>query len=177
MAAQLAVEYTRQGGRETFLFYPIVFLYRHHVELMLKKLILAFDDAGVRRITQAEQLSKPALKSLEQGKKAHSLQWLWDWLRPLVQALGNNVVSTEEVVGINSYIRQLNGVDPDSVKFRYTAGIQEAKAKLGKVQKLGAEVDIRAFAEAMERLANFLDGLDSYVDSLIDCHHEVMTDS
>jgi hypothetical protein len=177
MAAQLAVEHVRQGAHESFLFYPIVFLYRHHVELMLKKLILAFGDAGVRRITHAEHLGQPALKSLEKGKKAHSLQWLWDRLRPMVQALGNSVVPSEEIAGINSYIRQLNGIDPDSVGFRYTAAIQETKAKLGKAQKHGAEVDIRMFAEAMERLANFLDGLDSYVDFMIECDHEVMSDS
>jgi hypothetical protein len=51
-AAQVRVEYTRPRGDEVFLFYPILFLYRYHVELTLKNLILAgrsSEEHGARR--------------------------------------------------------------------------------------------------------------------------------
>jgi hypothetical protein len=175
-AAQVLVEYTQSRGDEAFLFYPILFLYRHHVELMLKNLILAFDEPGVRRATGMGELNAAEIRNLRQGKKAHSLQWLWDRLRPAIQALGNEVVQSERVEGISFYIQQLNEIDPESVNFRYTTEIEDTKAKLKKAQKKGTDADIRTFAEAMERLANYLDGVDSYVAAIIEAHNEMLSE-
>ena len=175
MAADILAAHIRQRGDETFLFYPLVFLYRHHVELMLKNLILAFDEPGVRWVTQAELLSEEDRESLAKGKKAHSLQELWERLRPVVLALGHDVVSAERIEGIDFYVQQLNEIDPHpATNFRYPEKIDETKAKL---RELGNDGDIKEFAEAMERLANYLDGLDSYVGTIIDHYHEMLADS
>jgi hypothetical protein len=175
-AAQVLVEYTYPRGDEVFLFYPIMFLYRHHVELMLKNLIFAFDEPCVRRVTGAEELSADNRNKLSKGKTAHSLQRLWDQLRPAIQALGNGVVPPENIEGVNFYISQLNEIDPGSVNFRYTAAIEETKAKLTKAQKRG-EADIQTFAEAMERLANHLDGVDSYLGAIIEAHNDMLSEA
>jgi hypothetical protein len=175
MAAQALVERTTQPqprGDETFLFYPIVFLYRHHAELMLKGLIFAFDDPEMRRITQAEKLSEPERKKLVEGREAHSLKRLWEHLRPLVQAVGRDVGRSETIEGINFYIQKLNEFDPYSVQCRYPS--EETKDRLRNAQKDNRPVDLQSFAEAMERLANYLEGLDSYVTARIDCHHEML---
>jgi hypothetical protein len=83
IAAGLLVDRIRQRSSEqSFLFYPLVFLYRHCIELMLKRLILAFDEPSVRNVTQLSPLSDDQLASLGKGGKAHSLQWLWDMVRP-----------------------------------------------------------------------------------------------
>jgi hypothetical protein len=166
LAAQILVEHTRRRNGEAYLFYPIIFLYRHHVELMLKNLILALDAPCVRKLTQAEELSESNRESLAGGKQAHSLQLLWDLLRPVVKKLRKGIVPSERISGINFYIRQLNELDPDSAQFRYTKGIENTKNKLRTAQKQGTPVDLRTFADAMERLANFLDGLDGYVAAL-----------
>jgi hypothetical protein len=176
-AAQVLIEYTYPRGDEVFLFYPILFLYRHHVELMLKNLIFAFDEPGVRRLTGAAELSLDDQKSLTKGKKAHSLQWLWERLRPSIQALGNGAVPPENMEGMNFYIQQLNEIDPSSVNFRYTTAIEETKAKLTSAQKYGGAADIRTFAEAMERLANYLDGIDSHVGAIIEAHNDMMAEA
>jgi hypothetical protein len=166
MAANILAEHVRGQGCEAVLFYPVVFLYRHHVELMLKNLIFAFNDPAVRRVTESEELSKEDRDSLQTGKKAHSLHALWGRLLPMVKALGG-VVSDEEIKGISSYIQQLTEIDPHSVSFRYATGFEETKAALGRAQKEGALVDLQTFAEAMERLAGILGGLDSYVGEII----------
>jgi hypothetical protein len=72
-AANVLAEHARQHGGEAFLFYPILFLYRHHVELMLKNLILAFDEAEVRSITQAEELNEKERKGLSNGRVEKAL--------------------------------------------------------------------------------------------------------
>lgn len=175
-AARIVVENIRGRGDETFLFYPVVFLYRHHVELMLKSLILAFDHPAVRSITGAEPLTETEHKTLRRGKAAHSLQWLWDRLRPAVKALGEASIDAERVAGINSYIRQLSEIDPDSTQFRYTTAIDETKDRLIKCLEPGTDVDLPAFAQAMERLANYLEGLDGYVGAIVEVHNDMLTE-
>jgi hypothetical protein len=167
IAAGLLVDRVRQWPSEQcFLFYPLVFLYRHCIELMLKRLILAFDQAPVRDVTNAQPLIAAELENLKRGKKAHSLQWLWELVRPGALALGNAIVSHEQIEGVKFYIQQLNEIDPSSVSFRYTTSIEQTKAKLTDAQKPGIQTDLVEFGEAMERLAGFLDGLDTYVSEI-----------
>ena len=45
-------------------------------------------------------LSEDDIKGLARGKHAHSLQWLWELLRPVALALGN----AGEVEGVNFYL-------------------------------------------------------------------------
>ena len=168
LAANVLAEHVRGQGREAVLFYPAVFLYRHHVELILKNLIVAFSDPAVRRVTGSKEISE---KDREYLSKSHSLQGLWDRLRPMVQALGG-LVSAETIKGLNYYVRLLNEIDPQSQSFRYASGLAKTKDTLGKAQKEGAAVGLQTFAEAMERLAGCLGGLDDYTGEIIRSHCE-----
>jgi len=77
---------------------------------------------------------------------------------------------------VNSYIQQLDEIDPGAVSFRYTNAIEETKAKLKKAQKAGVDVDIHTFAEGMDRLANYLEGVDSQLWASIEVHNEVVAE-
>jgi hypothetical protein len=56
----------------------VPFLYRHYVELMLKSLIFAFNEPNWRR-----RIGQPPPSDDKAGSlKTHSLQMLWDRLRP-----------------------------------------------------------------------------------------------
>lgn len=170
MAAQLLAKSIRGGGDEVFLFYPVVFLCRHHVELMLKNLIVAFDDPGVLQVTQQPELAEAQRAALLHG---HSLQKLWDHLRPAMQALGD-AVPLETIEGINHYIQQLNEIDPGSTNFRYAAKIHETKAMLeSKQRSRAAPTDLPAFARAMECLSGYLVGLDTYVCEMSRSYYEM----
>jgi hypothetical protein len=174
MAAQALVEHACQPcerGKETFLFYPIVFLYRHYVELMLKNVIFAFDEPEMRNITGAAELDR---KKLTTGKDGHSLKLLWEQLRPLVQALGEAAGRPDTIEGTNFYIEKLNEFDPYSFAGRYAS--EKTKASLKEAQKDGGTVDLPAFAEAMERLSNYLEGLDGYVAATIDSYREMLAE-
>ena len=129
LAAKLVVDHLRKRSSEqSVLFYPAVFLYRHCIELMLKRLILAFDEPSVRRYTGAEQLNDTDLGDLMGGKKAHSLSYLWERVRQATQALEKNVISSEDIAGISYYVQQLNEIDPFSVNFRYTTTIEKTRS-------------------------------------------------
>lgn len=75
--------------------------------------------------------------------------------------------------GIDSYVRQLHEHDPDGQRFRYaTAKTKRAGARKGSVSRgpsLSPElnvINIRAFAIAMEKLADYLEGIDRWVGGM-----------
>jgi hypothetical protein len=174
MAAQALVEHACQPcerGKEAFLLYPIVFLYRHYVELVLKNVIIAFDEPEMRNITGAAELDR---KKLTTGKNAHSLKLLWEQLRPLVQALGEAAGRPDTIEGISFYIEKLNEFDPYSLAGRYAS--EETTASLREAQKDDGTVDLPTFAEVMERLSNYLEGLDGYVAATIDSNREMLAE-
>src|SRR5262249_58382908 len=64
-----------------------------------------------------------------------------------------------DMEGIDSYIQQLSKLDPDSFSFRYTYS-KEGKPLLPDAL---AMINLRHFAEMMERLADYLDGFDAAI--------------
>lgn len=128
----------------------------------------------MRRVTKADELSEKDRLSFKSGRKAHSLKVLWERVRPMVLALGCGI-SAHEIEGINVYIQQLTRIDPDSQRFRYATGIKETKAALEEAQEDGAASDLRTFADAMERLSNYLGGIDDWVGEIISYENEMGT--
>ena len=93
----------------------------------------------------------------------HRLDLLWQDLKPMWDALrkkaGWGPGDAADMEGIDSYIQQLSKLDPDSFSFRYThskKGQPLLRADL-------AMINLRHFAEMMERLADYLDGFDAAI--------------
>jgi hypothetical protein len=157
--ARLLVEHVMEHQRnQDYLVYPIIFLYRHHIELALKNLILHTPYLIDRPLTESEKLHL--------GR--HRLDLLWQDLKPMLSAIGEAIgwgeLDAADVEGIDNYIHQLTELDPDSFSFRYT------RSKKG-TPSLPAElkhINLRHFAEMMERLADFLDGLNTGLSVLKD---------
>lgn len=113
--ARLLVEYVIEHQKDQdYLVYPVIFLYRHHVELALKNIIL-------RTGYVIDHLFSDAAKQ-HLGK--HRLDLLWQDLKPMLAELADKAgwepLAATDVEGIDSYIRQLSKLDPDSFAFRYT---------------------------------------------------------
>ena len=105
---EAALALVREGNRvptDTAI-YPIVFLFRHAVELSLKELI-----AGLWNM---ERKAFPKLKT-------HDLATLWKLLRPeLDQWLATNAGETmPDSSEVDELIADLAAFDPDGVPFRY----------------------------------------------------------
>jgi hypothetical protein len=66
--------------------------------------------------------------------------------------------------GVNSYIQQLTDNDPDAQAFRYAVSKKGAASLPPNI----THINIRVFADSMERLADFLDGLDAAFGGLQD---------
>jgi hypothetical protein len=147
-AARVLVQrVTDTDWQKNTLVFPIVYLYRHHIELVLKALTVN----GSYLIDK--QLNEVEVKTL--GK--HRLDLLWDNFKPIlreVSSMANYPIRPEDIAGIDSYVRQLTTVDPDSQCFRYPT-TKTGEPSLPDLMHISLSV----FADGMERLADYLDVL------------------
>lgn len=156
-AARLVEYVVENQHSQDYMVYPIVFLYRHHVELVLKRIIPRAAYLLERALTSKEE------KHLEQ----HGLDLLWKDLEPMLGDIadlaGWRRIDTADVDGITDYIRQLTEVDSNSFSFRYT----HSKKGTRTLPKDLRRINLRHFAAMMERLASYLDGIDMGTSQLM----------
>ncbi|MGO9085330.1 MAG: hypothetical protein ACLQBK_08900 [Candidatus Sulfotelmatobacter sp.] len=161
--AQILVEAVGEKERDQdFLVYPIFFLYRHYIELVLKEIIRRAPYLIGCGLTAAEK------KHLED----HQLDLLWKDFKPLSAAItkvaGWSDMPREDVEGIDDFIRQISEVDPRSYSLRY------AHSKKGdpSLPKNLTHINLRHFGELMDRLADYLWGIDVGMSALEDMKHD-----
>ncbi|HUS11985.1 MAG TPA: hypothetical protein VMZ30_16085 [Pyrinomonadaceae bacterium] len=87
---------------------PIVFLYRHFVELTLKDLLL-------RLVSLCDIVIDP--KQIT----THKLMPLWKLVRAHLNCIRPEMHDEEIVPALDKLITELSGLDPDSMHFRYAA--------------------------------------------------------
>lgn len=136
------------NGSDT-LIYPIAFLYRHYIEIMLKDLIrdgLQIIDSEVDN-------------SIEKALGEHKLIVLWDILIPIIRKISIYSGGSEDdfdptIEGFSKYINQINSVDPSSFTFRYDTD------KLGNSLKSNIDkIILTEFLTSMEKVTNLLETL------------------
>jgi hypothetical protein len=166
-ALKLAEEVCARPIDQDLMIYPIVYLYRHHVELVLKD-IFRHGAALLDHVPTAEE---------EKALGRHDLIPLWDMVRPQLSPIcnleGEAELPAEDIEGVTSYVQQIWQRDPDGQRFRY-ATIKQKKpnAPKGTIEhrrSLDEDltlVNIRLFAIHLEKLANYLDGLESWFGDL-----------
>ena len=121
--------------------YPIVFLYRHYIELSLKQIV---------------KLGSPLMP---EGKPAsldhHNLLDLWSSARPIIEKLcsESDVAHVEEAGRI---ILAFSEIDPNSEAFRY-AKRPEMKGGSPSLPKDVRHINIRLLYEEMEKVSSMLD--------------------
>jgi len=161
--AQVLVQAVGDAGHDQdFLVYPIVFLYRHYIELVLKEIIRRAPYLVERDLNADEK------RHLE----GHRLDFLWNDFKPLSSAIakvgGWDNLPSEDIHGIDDYIRQISEVDPNSYSLRY------AYSKKGDptLPESLTHINLRHFGELMDRLANYLWGIDMGISALEDMKHD-----
>lgn len=129
---------------------PAVFLYRHHVELVMKTLIIRLSFVLGRELSTA---TKRALRR-------HHLGHLWDKLEPLMKETWLGVVGhdpdDQDFRGVEHIIDQFEAFDPDSTRFRYPTS-QQGQPSLPTTM---TGFNVGRFAEVIERVAYFLQTFD-----------------
>ena len=169
-AERLASHVCDIGNDQDVLIYPIVYLYRHHVELVLKAVIKSASELLDRELTEQD------LKNL--GR--HGLWELWQTARPLLDPVcdhaDNPPFPAADLDGVDSYVRQIHEHDPDGQRFRYATTKAKGVSRSGLRPSLGPQlklVNIRVFAAAMEKLADYLEGVEGWFVVLEDAKAEM----
>jgi hypothetical protein len=166
--AEILVDYVCQNSRDQdFLVYPIIFLYRHHVELVLKRIIRRVPYVIDSRLTAAQK----------QHLVNHRLDLLWRDLRAMLPAVckgaGWDEIDGAHIEGIDDYIRQLSKLDADSFSFRYSHS-KRGRPSLPRDLK---NINLRHFGDLMSRLADYLYGMDEAVSWLVETKAEMEAES
>jgi hypothetical protein len=115
---------------------PIVFLWRHYIEIRLKELIIA---------------SGALLGKRQKHAKTHDLVNLWGQARPLLKNAAQ--VSDRELKRADTIIKQFANVDPSSEHFRY-AEDSNGNRSLGGVR----QINLGALTSEMIKLSALFEG-------------------
>jgi len=128
---------SRKGSADS-LFFPIVFLYRHYVEIRLKSLL---HDGG--------QL----LDQKHNKEREHQLSKLWPKVRSILDELWPNEEG-EDLKAMDSLIAQFEKVDPRSTTFRYPKDFDGSNSLKLDVPM----VNLRNLAEVVGAMSIILEG-------------------
>lgn len=137
---------SRSTGELDTAFLPMAFLWRHYVELTLK-----------RKIALLQSLLDLPLELM----RTHKIDVLWRAFRPLAESAHPHE-PVADLDNVEATLRQLDALDPNAEDFRYPVRMNGAPTLEG-VDR----VDLVQFHDAMVRAANWLDaGFDMIDDEL-----------
>ena len=133
-AGDAMVTAAQEYGVTDFLVYPIVFCYRHYVELTLKRI--------TKIVAEVDGSKRPE-------PRVHNLGNLWN---SLLFEMGQRIDPNEREAfdAVSELIAELDSVDRKSQTFRYVEAIPFDR------------VDLQNLKVVMERLATFLEALADY---------------
>jgi hypothetical protein len=139
--ADIGVAHIERTGRDhDYLVYPILFGYRHYIELSLKEVI-----RDARQLLDKEGTSP----------ETHNLEHLWNTAEPLLRAIAD---SPDTFRAVRECLGHFARLDPISENFRYPV---TTKGELTIPEKLH-NLDLGRVREVMERLAGFLDAVTTH---------------
>jgi len=148
--AELLIE---QIGREIYdqdyLVYPIVFMYRQHLELQLKNIILH---------------SRKLLAKSENGHPLHhNLESLWPLAKNLSKEVWSEHPAPPELDAADHFIGQFSQVDPNSMSFRY-ATTKDGEPSLPDI----THINLERLKECMDQIIPFLEGVSCGVECMLE---------
>lgn len=139
LAADQLVRTIEGGGNDQdFLVYPIVFLYRHHLELLLKDLRAAGWQLYDWDLT---------------AKADHKLPGLWKDCRRVIEKTWPDASASDADV-VEKLIAEFDALDPNSTAFRYSKSMKGEKSLPDDLTHL----NLRHLRETMDKLSLFLQG-------------------
>lgn len=145
-AADILVARADQEHRSrSVLIYPIIFLYRHFIELELKYLLCTYGpDVG-----------------LEPNWTTHNIEALWSNARTIIDRF-SAPGEKEGTDAVAKCIAEMSKIDPQSFTFRYPVTRQ------GELIVFEMDsVDFVHLRRTMEGIGNFFDGVDGQLDNAL----------
>jgi len=145
-----------EGHDLDILIYPIVFNFRHYVELKLKYLIVAASDL---------------LDMRQAFPHTHDLTNLWGTTKPLLAQVFAGQ-DHGELLSVSRVMRELAGADPSSEVFRYPADKHDSPHH-GADRRIG----LGRFRSTAQNLSAFFEGCDAAIQEYRDAKAESNADS
>lgn len=144
--AALVEESKRDTVDRHFLVYPILFNYRHALELALKWTIDRYGRyAGVR---------------LAEEERDHDLWQLWKLCKAVIVQVGSEGDGDETLRVVEQIVKDFHDLDKSAMAFRYST------TKAGVSFKLpDGPVDLENLNDVMEAVDNFFSGVDGQLDA------------
>lgn len=144
-AADLMVEHAARSSYDRdVLVFPIVFNYRHFIELSLKYLIATYGRTV----------------NIEPNWQTHDLAKLWLTLKNVLKEYGDDDPdhTSDDVERI---VAEFAKVDPQSFSYRYPV------SRDGQLLELGQDkLDLRVLADVMKGLDSYFTGCDGWLDNI-----------
>ncbi len=144
MAGDRLVEGLAGSPGEAPLIYPVLTLYRHHLELELKELIRSCPDY-LSELSEAE-----IQKKLESLDNTHSLSSLWSTLQTLYPNC-NDWASKEDQEAFKAILFEFNDHDPHSQAARYPVD-KKGNQTLTRL----SSVDLPALKVGVHKISHYL---------------------
>jgi hypothetical protein len=155
-AALSMIEKCRESGFwNNILVYPLIFLFRHYLELRLKELISA-----------SKQLANPDLVII----KNHNLLQLWNQFKAQLLEI-EPATSQDELRNIERLLTEYHSIDPNSESFRYPTDRRDNPSL-----NLNT-IDLENFANVIEGMMNFFDSKLEMILVYIDWTNEMLNDA
>jgi len=156
MLARIGIATTHQVDT---LIYPIAFLYRHYIELQLKKLIRTGAEF------RGEELSRKERSAL--GR--HDLEELWHQLDPYFREIVGDELGFDDVRnGMKSFIDQIDEVDKSSTAFRYDQDKRTKEPSIGRLEGF----NLLVFCRNVEKLCSLLEGIECQFEQALDAAND-----
>jgi hypothetical protein len=154
-AADQLVEDLLDGSAHSpdLLIYPILFLYRHYLELRLKELIIA---------------SARLLGETPNVPGHHTLTDLWAEVRPRLERIWPGPSARRHHDAIREHLREFCNLDPKSQAFRYpvdTNGVPSVTTD--------ANISLRHLKETIAGISTILDGSSFGMNEMADFNTEM----
>lgn len=144
-ADTLVLHINEKASNQDSLVYPVVFLYRHHLELLLKNII----DNGLK-----------LLGNDDERPKNHNLDSLWSGVKKIILKVWES--SPEESKFIDHIIGELNKYDQYSMSFRYAKDKKDNKAN-----PCLYYINLRHLAQSIDKVSVSLNGIDSAISEYL----------
>ena len=133
--------------------YPIIFLYRHYLELRLKELLMA----------ASELIDEYAETPMD-----HKLLPLWEKIRPHLERVWGDERSLAHHDDIAARLTEFDAVDPGSFAFRYPEDTKGNPV----LQELRV-INVRRVRDVVMAISHVLDGSSMSIDHHLDMKHEM----
>ena len=142
---------------DTFVF-PIFFLYRQYLELVMKYAYLSYSG-------ETKEVKTQTLRNVN-----HDLVRIWTEIKPMLLRAASEA-EAEDVEIVEDYIKQFHAADQSSFTFRYPI-----TKELNPVLTKETRISLPNLKERMEELANFFDGATAQLDAISEIEAEMFTD-